>query len=170
MKEKILPALVLTIVCAVVCGLLAVVNALTRDKIVQAEADKVQRSLVSVFGEGNYQPLDMYYEGVSQVYDGNGLTIYDITVDGYSKNGIRALIGIDDQGEVAAVGIVSCGETAGVGTKVAAPDYLAKFRGAKDESGYPDMISGATFSSKGIRRAVTLALECSRSVGGENDG
>ena len=170
MKEKILPSLVLTIVCAVVCGLLAVVNALTRDKIVQAEADKVQRSLVSVFGEGSYAPLDMHYDGVAQVYAGNGLTIYDITVDGYSKNGIRALVGIDENGAVKAVGIVSCGETAGVGTKITAPDYLAKFAGVSDESGYPDMISGATFSSKGIRRAVTLALECSRSVGGENDG
>ncbi|MBR2087951.1 MAG: FMN-binding protein [Oscillospiraceae bacterium] len=163
MKEKIMPALILTIVCAVVCGLLAVVNALTRDKIVQAEADKVQRSLVSVFGEGSYAPLDMHYDGVAQVYAGKGLTIYDITVDGYSKNGIRALVGIDENGAVAAVGIVSCGETAGVGTKITAPDYLAKFAGVSDESGYPDMISGATFSSKGIRAAVTLALACSRS-------
>lgn len=162
MKEKILPSLVLTIVCAVVCGLLAVVNSLTRDKIVQAESDKVQRSLVSVFGEGSYQPLDRRYDGVTQVFSGNGLTIYDITVDGYSKGGIRALVGIDESGTVSGVGIVSCGETAGVGTKITAPDYLAGFRGAADESGYPDMISGATFSSKGIRAAVTLAIECSK--------
>lgn len=169
MKERILPSLVLTVVCAVVCGLLAVVNVLTRDKIVQAEADKVQRSLVSVFGEGSYQPLDMRYEGVSQVFiSDKGTTIYDITVDGYSKDGIRALIGIDETGAVSAVGIVSCAETAGVGTKITDPGYLNGFSGAADESAYPDMISGATFSSKGLRQAVTIALTCSKG-GAQND-
>ncbi len=168
MKEKIFPSLVLTIVCAVVCGLLAAVQALTRDKIVQAESDKVQRSLTSVFGEGQYTPLDVQYAGISQVYESDsGLTIYDITADGYSKGGIRVLVGIDG-GSVAAVGIVSCGETAGVGTKITDSGYLSQFAQAADESGYPDIISGATFSSKGLRSAVTLALECSK--GGQNNG
>ena len=169
MKERIMPSLVLTIVCAVVCGLLAVVNALTRDKIAQAETDKVQRSLVSVFGEGSYTPQDVQYDGVEQVYlSDQGITVYDITTDGYSKGGIRALIGIDRNGAVSAVGIVSCGETAGVGTKITAPEYLAEFCGASDADGFPDAISGATFSSKGIRAAVELALECSR--GGAQNG
>ena len=52
MKEKLYPALVLTLVCAVVCGLLAAVDLATKGKIVQAESDKVQKSLVAVFGEG----------------------------------------------------------------------------------------------------------------------
>ena len=169
MKEKLLPSLVLTLVCAIVCGLLAAVHALTRDKIVQAESDKVQNSLTSVFGRGTYTPLNVQYDGVSQVYsNGAGLTIYDITADGYSKGGIRALIGIDENGTVAAVGIVSCEETAGVGTKITDPAYLDGFTGAAGADGYPDMISGATFSSRGIRAAVTLALECSK--GGTQNG
>ena len=161
MKEKLYPTLILTLVCAVVCGLLAVVNAATQDKIVQAETDKVQKSLVAVFGEGEYTPLDVQFEGVTGVYkSGGGLTIYDITADGYSKGGIRALIGIDGDGKIAAVGIVSCQETAGVGTKIMAPDHLAKFSGIQSAEECPDAISGATFSSKGLRSAVTLALEC----------
>ncbi len=161
MKEKLYPTLILTLVCAVVCGLLAVVNAATQDKIVQAEADKVQKSLVSVFGEGQYTPLDAQFEGVTAVYRSDkGLTIYDITADGYAKGGIRALVGIDGEGKIAAVGIVSCQETAGVGTKITAPDYLAKFGGVQTAEDCPDAISGATFSSKGLRSAVTLALEC----------
>lgn len=163
MKEKLLPSAVVTLVCAVVCGLLAVVNAATHDKIVQAESDKVQQSLTAVFGEGTYTPLDTQYEDVSQVFSSDkGLTIYDITADGYAKGGIRALIGITGDGCVAAVGIVSCTETAGVGTKITAPDYLAQFVGAADADDCPDAISGATFSSGGLRGAVDLALECSK--------
>lgn len=162
MKEKLIPSAVIMLVCAVVCGLLAAVHAATSDKIVQAESDKVQRSLIAVFGEGSYEQSEQQYEGVSQIFvSETGLTIYDITADGYARGGIRALIGIDADGRVAAVGIVSCGETAGVGTKITAPDYLAKFTGADDTSGCPDIISGATFSSEGLRSAVALALACS---------
>lgn len=170
MKEKLLPSVVLTLVCAIVCGLLAVVNFLTRDKIARAEEDKIRNGLVSVFGERQFEPLDMSFEGVNQVYRSEDMLIFDIVTDGYSKGGIHALIGIDEASCVAAVGIVSCGETAGVGTKITAPDYLDKFNGAADESGYPDMISGATFSSKGLRNAVTLALDCSRSREGWKNG
>ena len=128
-KENILPGVVLTLVCAIVCGLLAVVNALTYDKIAEAEANKVQKSLVAVFGEDTYTETGASFEGVTAVYSSSGgLTIYDITADGYSKGGIRALIGIDADGAIAGVGIVSCGETAGVGTKIKAA-IRTSFRG-----------------------------------------
>ena len=161
MKEKLLPSAVLTIVCAVVCGLLAAVNAATHDKIVQAEADKVQKSLVRCFGEGTYTPLETAFDGVTAVYEStDGLQIYDITADGYSKGGIRALIGIAQDGSIAGIGIVSCGETAGVGTKITDPAYLAQFDGARTAEDFPDAISRATFSSKGLQNAVALALQC----------
>ena len=161
MKHIILPPIVLTVVCAAVCGLLAAVNAATSDKIAQAEINKVQKSLVTVFGEGTYTEQPQSFEGVTAVYrSDSGLTIYDITADGYAKGGIRALVGINADGSIGAVGIVSCGETAGVGTKVTEKDYLAQFAGAKDASGYPDIISKATFSSNGLRSAVQLAQDC----------
>ena len=160
MKEKLLPTVVLTVICAVVCGLLAAVNSATRDRIAQAERDKVQRSLTAVFGEGTYTPADTAPAGVTAVYtNGTGLTIYDITADGYAKGGLRVLVGIDSEGRVAAGGIVSCGETAGVGTKVTEPIYLAQFAGAADRNDYPDAISGATFSSRGLAGAVALAQQ-----------
>ena len=160
MKERILPTIVLTVICAVVCGLLAAVNGATRERIAQAERDKVQRSLTAVFGEGTYTPADTAPEGVTAVYtNDSGLTIYDITADGYAKGGLRVLVGLDEAGCVASVGIVSCGETAGVGTKVTEPIYLAQFAGAADRNDYPDAISGATFSSRGLAGAVALAQQ-----------
>lgn len=170
MKEKIMPSVVVTLVCVIVCGLLAVVNMATADRIVQAEADKVQRSLAAVFGEDTYTPQVMvdppeipadYKCSLSAVYTSSrNVTIYDITADGYSKGGIRALVGIAEDGSVAGVGIVSCGETAGVGTKVTEAGYLAGFTGAASTAGYPDMISGATFSSRALRNAVEIAQKC----------
>lgn len=161
MKEKVMPSVVVTLVCAIVCGLLAVVNDLTAERIVQAEADKVQKSLAAVFGEDTYIQTADTYEGVTAVYTNtSGVTIYDITADGYSKGGIRALVGVAEDGSIAGVGIVSCGETAGVGTKVTEDAYLAGFTGAAGEENYPEAISGATFSSRGLHNAVLLAQQC----------
>ena len=160
MKQAILPSVVLTVVCAVVCGLLSIVQTATSGRIAQAERDKVQKSLVAVFGEGTYTEINTGFDGVTAAYEGNGLTIVDVTADGYAKGGIRALVGIAADGTVAAVGIVSCGETAGVGTKVTEISYLDRFTGATGEADYPDAISGATFSSRGLRSAVALAQAC----------
>lgn len=163
MKEKIMPSVVVTLVCVIVCGLLAVVNMATADRIVQAEADKVQRSLSAVFGEDTYTQLEENFEnvsGVSAAYrNSQNITIYDVSADGYSKGGIRVLVGIAEDGSIAGVGFVSCGETAGIGTRVTEESYLAGFTGAAGETDYPDMISGATFSSRGLRKAVQTAQE-----------
>lgn len=168
MKEKIMPSVVVTLVCAIVCGLLAAVNAATADRIVQAEADKVQRSLAAVFGEDTYtqaetsvEYLTSDYSRVTAIYQNSrNYTIYDVTADGYAKGGIRVLVGIAEDGSVAGVGFVSCGETAGIGTRVTEDSYLAGFSGATGLPDYPDMISGATFSSRGLRDAVQLAQAC----------
>lgn len=165
MKKKLMPSLILTLVSAVVCGLLAAANLLTRDKIAQAEADKVQKSLTDVFGEDTYTQLPDTMEGVTAIYqNSSGITIFDITADGYAKSSIRTLVGINPDGSIADVGIVSCKETAGIGTRILEPDYLTGFSGAADITEYPDLISHATFSSTGLRNAVSLAQEAFQEV------
>ena len=117
--KSFMPPLVLMIVCIVVSGLLAFASDLTAPKIEQAQKDKLNKSLNEVFGEADYNVLDSEYDGVTQVItDDKGRAIFDITVDGYSKGGIQALIGIDSNGHVCGISIVSISETAGLGTKV----------------------------------------------------
>ncbi len=158
--QKVLPSLVLMLVCAIVCGLLAAANAVTKDKIVQAEADKVQKSLAAVFGEGTYTEIAFDSEEVTAVYENSaGMYIFDITADGYAKGGIRALIGVNPDGTVADIGIVSLAETPGLGTKINDPAHLTKFIGIQDTADAPDAISGATYSSRGLEAAVQTALD-----------
>lgn len=159
MMQKILPSLVLMLVCAAVCGLLAAANAVTKDKIAQAEADKVQNSLTAVFGEDTYTQLPSVSEEITAVYQNSaGMYIFDITADGYAKDGIRALIGVNPDGTIADIGIVSLAETPGLGTKINDPAYLSRYAGVSDTADAPDAISGATYSSTGLRSAAETAL------------
>lgn len=161
--KKLLPSLVLTLVCAIVCGLLAAVDAVTRDKIAAAESEKLQKSLIAAFGEDTYTALNTELEGITAVYTSSGgVTIFDITADGYASGGIRALVGINPDGTVCNVGIVTCKETPGLGTQIQEDGYADSYAGAALTNnvlmGGPDVISGATKSSMGLKRAVALAL------------
>ena len=154
------PPLVLSVVCIAVSGLLAFANQLTAPRIAKAQEEKLSKSLVEVFGEADYKTLDKSFENVNQVItDENNRAVFDITVDGYSKDGIEALIGIDSEGKVCGIGIVSLKETTGIGTRIQATDYIEKFIG-RDNDDFSDdtIISGATYSSKGMRNAVSIAV------------
>ena len=155
------PPLVLALVCIAVSGLLAFANQLTAPRIAQAQEEKLSKSLVEVFGEADYKTVDKSFENVNQVItDQNNRAVFDITVDGYSKDGIQALTGIDGDGKICGIGIVSLKETTGIGTRIEANDYIGKFIGLP-HTDFPDdtIISGATYSSKGMRNAVSIAME-----------
>ena len=160
MREKIMPPLVLTLICVIVSGLLVLANAATKDKIKAAQEEKLNNSLVELFGEGNYTVLDQSYDDVTQVIrDDKGQVIFDITVDGYSKGGLQMLIGIDPAGKLAGISIVSIGETPGLGTKVLDAAFLDQFKGITSSEFSMDAVTGATYSSNGMKKAVTIAMD-----------
>ena len=161
MMKHFLPPFVLMAVCIIVSGLLAFANDLTLPKIEKAQEEKLQKSLKEVFGEADYKILDRSFDGITQVItDDKGRAIFDITVDGYAKDGIRTLIGINENGEICGISIVSIAETAGVGTKVQDNEYLNKYIGlSSPEFSSDTIITGATYSSKGMQEAVSVALD-----------
>ena len=160
MREKIVPPLVLLLICICVSGLLVLANAATKDKIRAAQEEKLKQSLVDVFGEADYQTLEQTYEGVTQVIrDDKNCVIFDITVDGYAKDGLQLLIGIDESGAVCGISIVSIGETPGLGTKVQGDAFLEQFNGINSAAFTVDTITGATYSSNGMKKAVETVMK-----------
>ena len=80
--------------------------------------------------------------------------------DGYSKGGINILVGIDENGAVSGIEFVSLGETPGLGSKVRdEADFRKQFYGKTEPTESFDAISGATFSSNGMKHAVDTALK-----------
>lgn len=161
MREKIMPPLVLTLICVIISGLLVLANAATKDKIAQAQQDKLNTSLEALFGEGQYTPLeDLHYDGVTQVIrSAKNEVIFEITVDGYSTDGLQLLIGIDPEGKLAGISFVSIGETPGLGTKVQDDSFLRQFMGISSSDFTITPVTGATYSSNGMKHAVTIAMD-----------
>lgn len=161
MKEKIMPPLVLTLISTIVCALLVAANAVTKDKVVQAQEEKFNKSLSETFGEADYNSVDMEIEGIDSVTrDDKGRIIFEVTADGYAKGGLHLLIGFDEQGTVEGISFLSIGETPGLGTKVQEDkSFLEQFFGASSTDYDFSVITGATYSSKGMKSAVDLAVK-----------
>lgn len=160
MKEKIMPPLVLMLISVIVCALLVAANAATKDKIVQAQEDKFNKSLSDTFGDADYSSVDIDIEGIDSVTrDQNGRIIFEVTADGYAKGGLHLLIGFDSEGAIEGISFLSIGETPGLGTKVQEDaSFIEQFKGVSSADYDFSTITGATYSSKGMKSAVDLAL------------
>jgi RnfABCDGE-type electron transport complex G subunit len=67
---------------------------------------------------------------------------------------IKFMVGVDRRGKIAGVEITSSHETEGIGERIREKEFLNKFRDS-----IPDVISGATMSSRPLIRAVQNYVE-----------
>lgn len=107
----------------------------------------------------------------------DGSLAFEVIVKGY-KDGFDIMVGVKD-GAVAGVAVVSAGEeTPGLGTKTNDPKFLSGFRGISGEAkivkqtpaadNEVQAVTSATFSSKGVAKAVNIALAAyEQYMGGE---
>lgn len=173
MKEKIMPPLVLTVICVVVCGLLVLAYNATYVDNTGVLTDDMKAGCTDIFGEGNYEilldeqdgkkiPVTFDTEGVNSVIADkeNNTCVIEITQDGYSKGGLHILVGVNSEGAVEGISFLSIGETPGLGTKVQNSDFLDKFKGFNSETDENsiDNVTAATYSSKGMKAAVKKAV------------
>lgn len=163
MKENIMPSLVLTIICIVASLLLVFAHELTKDNIAEQKQIRFNSSVQSLFGETESTLIDDNFgedsiQAIAVTPDGK--TAVQVVADGYSKGGINVLIGIDENGALSGIEFVSLGETPGLGSKVRDnAGFCEQFYGATETDVPLDSISGATFSSKGMKKAVDTALK-----------
>lgn len=174
LKELIMPPLVLTVICAAVCGLLVTAHDATYVDNTGVITPKLLASCEDIFGSGEYEmlteetdgkkmPVTFGEKGVDSVIVDRaaGNCLIEYTGDGYKKDGLHILVGFDGGGAVAGIGFISIGETPGLGTKVQEDSFTAQFSGFKagDSTDAIDGVTAATYSSKGMKNAVSACAE-----------
>ncbi|MBO7394586.1 MAG: FMN-binding protein [Ruminococcus sp.] len=162
--NKILPSLVLTIICLVASALLVFAHELTKENIAEQKELKFSSSVESLFGKTDSKLVEGDFgDGIEAIaVTPDGRTAVQVIADGYSKDGINILVGIDADGKVSGIEFVSLGETPGLGSKVRdIPEFREQFygKGSNAQAAAVDGISGATFSSEGMMEAVGQALD-----------
>ena len=163
MKENVKPPVVLTIICVIAAILLVFAHELTKENIAEQKALSFSSSVELLFGKTDITLLDDNFgnnavQAIAVTPDGK--TAVQVVADGYSKGGINILVGIDKDGAVSGIEFVSLDETPGLGSKVRDDAaFREQFYGASQPDVQLDAVTGATFSSKGMKSAVDAALK-----------
>ena len=166
----------LLIICAVVAGILAAVNAITAPIIAASKEAKTQAAIEAVLPGGGQETAFQDNTGlVNKVYAGENGYAVEVAPSGFG-GAITMMVGVDFDGKVLGISIISHAETPGLGAVAAQnTDKGVSFRNQfiglisgitiGDGENQIDSLSGATISSQAIVDGVNAALACAQKQG-----
>ncbi len=168
-KEFVVPAAVLTVICLVVSAVLAGTYQVTEPVIEAAKRAEADASRVVVLPDGkDFEQVSA--DGLENIVDaykaGNGAG-YVITgkAKGYGGD-LQVMAGIDKDGKIAGVKLMDNNETQGIGSKTGEEAYTSQYKGKDSTLDGVTTISGATISSKGFQSAVTSIFQAYGALAG----
>ncbi len=160
-NDFIKPVLVLVIICVIASFLLAATNGVTepiieKAKIAQAEATRKELLPKAT----SFSQIACDTANVESVYKDDGGSGFVVTsyANGYGGR-LTVTVGFNPDGSIISIKVDASGETATVGGKAALPEYTDLYKGATQSADGIDTISGATISSKAVKKAVNAAFE-----------
>ena len=172
MKNIIKNAIILTLITLVAGSALAFVYSITKEPIAQAEIKATQEAYKAVFAQAEkFEELELIeyndkngakVSAVSSAVKGNETIGFVMTTASKGYGGdIKVAVGIDKKGAVTGISILDASnETPGLGAKVKEDKFTSQFAGVESNQldTEVDAISGATFSTNGVKNAVNAAF------------
>lgn len=168
---------VLMAITAIVAGLLGFIHAQTKPIIDQHATEKRQVALEAIFPQADqfvdakeqtsngFAYSDANVDSVYLVYEDNEIIGYCVNVRaiGYSSTPIEMIVGSDLLNKVTAIQVVNHSETPGIGETVISSneEFFNQFEGLSrpiEFSNQVTAVSGATFTSDGIKNGINAAL------------
>ena len=154
LKNILFVGLKLLLICAVVAGVVSFVYSVTEEAYLNNIDSTKREAVESIFGESGLK-LTKLDTDVYKVSRGSDLLGYCAKGVGAGFNGdIELMVGYDAKFTVIGVSIVSNSETPGVGSRALEEGYLASYKGQNGEDPNVDALSGATYSSRGVKAGV----------------
>jgi len=160
-KTYILPLLVLTGICLIVSGALALVDNVTNPLIVSAAAERAQASMIEKIPDATgFDPIeDSGFDGipatVREIYKTSNDVGYIFigVVNGFSGD-ITVMCAVDADGRIIGTSTLSHTETKGIGTILEQESFLDPFAGLDNRLEGIDTVTGATISTRAFIRAI----------------
>jgi electron transport complex protein RnfG len=165
-QDYLLPVLVLTIICLISSGALAVTHQITMPIIEEAERNEAVAARMEVLpAADSFEQVQAQFPGIEEAFiaqNGSGFVIV-ASGKGYAGE-IKLIMGIDNNGQIHRVKVLSHTETAGLGSKAAEEAHLGGFAGKSEKFYDVQAVSGATVSSKSIADIIEQAYTCYENI------
>ena len=172
--------IVLFLVCAVVAGVLGVVNEMTKDRIEEQKQIKTAKAYAAVLPSEGYEQLEIdtsaytNIESISKATGGEGYVV-QTTFSGAQGN-ITMVVGVSPDYKCTGISIISHAETSGLGANAASTsdigvNWRAQFVGQDKNmaitkaGGTIDALTGATITSRSVAEAAANAISVVESLG-----
>ena len=164
------PIVVLSVICIVITGALAVTNSITKpiiDEAIRVAQENARKELLPD-AAGFTKVEGVAVANVSDVYTAdNGVgVVVTSSAKGYGGK-MTVMVGFNADGTIRQIKVTEQAETKGIGSEVAGnPSFWTRYEGVKAETPVVvDAKSGATISSKALNAAVNSAVEASNAIG-----
>ena len=158
-KNKILPTIVLSLICIVVALLLAVANMVTAPIIEDAQREKEAKVIRQVYPQSkSFKIVDLEKNklpaSITEAYVAeDGGFVFKSEVRGY-KDGLVILVGVSADGRIVDSKFVESQETNGAESKLD-----GAYNGKSAEEAEAIIIASSTRTSEGYKKAISDALE-----------
>ncbi len=180
MKNILKLTVVLLLVCAVVAGVLGVVDNVTRDRIAEQKRLKTEAAYAAVLQSDGYEEVDFDKAAfptinvVNKCTNGAGWVVTS-TFSG-AQGRITMAVGVDNDYKCTGISIISHSETSGLGANAASSseigvNFRAQFVGEGGDialsksGGHIDALTGATITSKAVTNATANCIAAVQSLG-----
>ncbi len=167
------PIVVLSVICIVITGALALTNDITKPIIEEATRLAQEKARMELLPDatGFTAVEGIAVDGVSAVYTAdNGVgAVVTSSAKGYGGTMV-VMVGFTADGTIRQIKVTENQETKGIGSKVAGdPAFWTRFAGLEAKSLVlgedVDGLTGATISSKALAAAVNSAIEAYNAIG-----
>ena len=165
MKKSLYLSFFLAVISIISAFILSMTNSLTSETIKNANIAKQNKKLQAMFnaktkfteeGTSHDNPA---IEKVFKAEEDGKVTgyVYNVVTKGYGGK-IKFLVAISSDGKYIAVDSLEHNETPGFGTKMDEPKFKGQFKD-KPVTDEIDGISGATITTKGLKKGFDAAVE-----------
>lgn len=173
-------SMVLLLVCAIVAGVLGVVDYVTRDKIAEQQALKTARAYAAVLEAENYTDVEFdkaVFPSIDNIAAADDKGHVVMTTYSGAQGMITMAVGVDNDLKCTGISITAHSETSGLGANAASAsevgrNFRAQFVG-QDEAlattkagGDIEIIAGATITTNAVVNAVAESIAAVESIVG----
>jgi electron transport complex protein RnfG len=152
------PSVILFGICFVMTLLLAFTYQTTKPLIDAINIENANETRAAVLpGASGFALIENVElpEGVTEAYKAENGFVFTSGAKGFSGT-VTYMIGVDSNGDIAGISMFDHDETPGLGTKVQAPEYLERYKGAVNADEVA-AVTGATRTTNSLKNAIKQA-------------
>jgi len=170
-RTYVMPLLVLTLICLVVSGALALTDSITSPIVAEAAAERAQEAMIKIIPDADgFEPVDFdsidgIPASIREIYRTTNDVgyIFIAAVNGFSGD-ITVICGVATEGTIIESATLSHTETKGIGTILEEDSFLVPFHGLDESLAGIDTVAGATISTRAYIHAIEDILVAFRKV------